>query len=125
MKTEKEWTTEAGLKAIVIATPMGHRCGYVSVPAEHPLHGKHYDDVDVEVHGGLTYSDERDGLWWFGYDCAHWEDAKDIELMDDDYKKAYIKGQLNWPFLNEGTVRTLAFCVAECESLAKQLGEMK
>lgn len=121
MKTEKEWTTEAGLKAIVIATPMGHRCGYVSVPAEHPLCGKHYNDVAVEVHGGLTYSDERDGLWWFGYDCAHLGDAKDIELMDDGYKKAYI----NWPLLNEGTIRTLGFCVAECEALAKQLGEMK
>ena len=121
MKTEKEWTTEAGLKAIVIATPMGHRCGYVSVPAEHPLHGKDYNDVDVEVHGGLTYSDERDGLWWFGYDCAHWDDAKDPDLMSDEYKKAFN----DWPRFNEGTIKTLEFCVAECEALAKQLEEMK
>jgi hypothetical protein len=57
MKIEKEWTTQAGLKAQVIATPMGHRCGYVSVPAEHPMFGKHYDDVEVTVHGGLTYAE--------------------------------------------------------------------
>ena len=120
MKIEKEWTTQAGLKAQVIATPMGHRCGYVSVPAEHPMFGKHYDDVEVTVHGGLTYAEAEDEAWCFGYDCAHWDDAKDPALMSDEYKKAFR----NWPG-SGGTIKTLDFCVAECESLAKQLGEMK
>ena len=122
MKKEKEWITKAGLKASVIATPMGHRCGYVGVPTEHPLYGKHYDAPEVEVHGGLTYAAGEDGLWWFGYDCAHWADAKDPELMSDEYKKVFIR----WPDMR-GTIRTLDFCVAECESLAKQLmeGEVK
>jgi hypothetical protein len=120
MKTEKEWTTGSGLKAHVIATSMGHRCGYVSVPAGHPMFGKHYDDVEVNVHGGLTYAAEEDGLWCFGYDCAHWDDAKDHEIMSDEYKMAFM----NWPN-DGGTIKTLDFCVAECESLAKQLGEMK
>jgi hypothetical protein len=121
MKTEKEWTTEAGLKAQVIATPMGHRCGYVGVPEGHPMYGKHYDEVNVYVHGGLTFSHDEDGLWWFGYDCAHSDDAKDPELMSDEYKKVFM----DWPRFNEGAIRTLEFCVAECESLAKQLEEMK
>ena len=121
MKTEKEWTTEAGLKAQVCATPMGHRCGYVGVPEGHPLYGKHYDDVDVDVHGGLTFSNDEDGLWLFGYDCAHFDDAKDPELMSDEYKKVFR----DFPRFIEGTIRTLEFCVAECESLAKQLEEMK
>lgn len=117
---EKEWTTQAGLKAQVVATPMGHRCGYVLVPAEHPMFGKHYDDVEVDVHGGLTYAEAEDGLWCFGYDCAHWDDAKDPEIMSDEQKKVFM----NWPDTG-GTIKTLDFCVAECESLAKQLGEMK
>jgi hypothetical protein len=121
MKTEKEWVTEAGLKAQVVATPMGHRCGYVSVPAEHPMYEKHYDDVAVDVHGGLTYADRHDGSWWLGYDCAHLGDARDPELMSDKYKEAFS----HWSNFTEGTIRTLDFCVAECESLAKQLGEMK
>ena len=120
MKTEKEWITKAGLKAQVIATPTGHRCGYVSVPAEHPMFGKHYDDVEVDVHGGLTYSKAEDGAWCFGYDCAHLDDAKDPALMSDEYKKVFR----NWPDTG-GTIKTLDFCVGECESLAKQLGEMK
>ena len=120
MKTEKEWTTEAGLKAQVIASPMGHRCGYVGVPEGHPMYGKHYDDVNVDVHGGLTFSNDEDGLWLFGYDCSHWGDAKDFELMSDEMKRTFTR----WPD-TKGTIRTLEFCVAECESLAKQLEEMK
>lgn len=54
--------------------------GYVGVPKNHPDYGKEYDDVEVEVHGGLTFCVEgKDGddlfpfvdVWWFGFDTAH------------------------------------------------------
>ena len=32
-------------------------CGYVGVGPGHPSHGVHYDNVDVSVHGGLTFAD--------------------------------------------------------------------
>lgn len=80
-KIEREWE-HADLKcAVVQAREAGHRCGYVRVPPNHPLHGKSYDDADVRVHGGLTFADaepctEKDGTgWWFGFDCAHCGDA--------------------------------------------------
>ena len=118
MNVEKEWTTRAGLKAVVIATDMGHRCGYVGVPAEHPWFGK--DDVDLDVHGGVTYAGMRmeDDLWWFGYDCAHLGDARDPELMSDEYKTALLGRKLNF---DGDTIKTLDFCVNECESMAAQL----
>jgi hypothetical protein len=58
---------------------LGHWCGYVLLPEDHPWHGKCYDDIDVDyVHGGLTYvgtaNDEELGnlnLWRIGFDCAH------------------------------------------------------
>lgn len=66
---------------------MGHWCGYVAVPPGHPLHGKDYWDLDINVHGGLTYAagcndkichepkpGEPDNVWWFGFDCAHCDD---------------------------------------------------
>ena len=116
VKTEKQWTTAAGYEAEVIATPMGHRCGYVTVPEEHPCAGKDYDDVGVNVHGGLTFSNGAK----FGFDCAHWDDAKDPELMNEEYRKIHER----WPRIGEtGTVKTLEFCVAECEKLAAQLKE--
>lgn len=118
MNVEKEWTTRAGLKAVVIAHDMGHRCGYVSVPAEHPLHGKDYNEVDLDVHGGVTYAGMRDDLWWFGYDCAHLGDARDPELMSDEYKNVLLGRKLNF---DGDTIKTLDFCVNECESMAAQL----
>ena len=49
-----------------------HLCGYVSVPKSHPAYGKPYDEPDLKVHGGLTYSDDHaDGFWYFGFDCGH------------------------------------------------------
>lgn len=31
--------------------------GYVLIPEDSPLHGKDYNDIDVDVHGGLTFSE--------------------------------------------------------------------
>lgn len=64
--------------------------GYVLIPKSHPLHGKHYDDIDVDVHGGLTFSelvdddmiehweeltDKDKGMWMVGFDTAHLGDS--------------------------------------------------
>ena len=58
-------------------------CGYVAVPESHPAYKKHYDNINVEVHGGLTFADEcgvvvchrssdpDDKVWWLGFDCSH------------------------------------------------------
>lgn len=48
MTIEKDWITVAGLRAVCwMCTSMGrktHRCGYVEVPAGHPLHGISYGE---------------------------------------------------------------------------------
>jgi len=57
--------------------PHGYANGYIGLPKEHPWFNKHYDNIDVDIHGGLTYSNdhppkgEPDGLWWTGFDTAH------------------------------------------------------
>ena len=43
MTIEKDWRTKAGLRAVVLMTELGHRCGYVGIPTTHPLHGVEYD----------------------------------------------------------------------------------
>lgn len=65
--------------------------GYVIVPVGHPAHGKYYDEIDVDVHGGLTFAksvneliednsvfsdDDKDG-WVFGFDTWHYRDNID------------------------------------------------
>lgn len=44
MNIEKDWYTKAGLRAIVVMTEMGHRCGYVGVAKDHPLYGVEYNE---------------------------------------------------------------------------------
>ena len=63
-----------------------HHCGYAVLPPGHPDHGKPYDDIDVNVHGGLTYAQPGDehaeydypgkpGSYTIGFDCSHYRDA--------------------------------------------------
>jgi hypothetical protein len=145
---EKTWTTESGHTAVVLFVRDSHRCGYVGIRGSNALHGKAYGhelpkeyrdrlegqaigkrgiipifcmgtkegvplDVWFDVHGGLTYANsgkeypvENDGdLWWFGFDCAHSGD-----------KTGHSP---------EGEERTLEYCIAECESLSRQLKEFE
>jgi hypothetical protein len=63
--------------------------GYVVIPPEHPLYNVQCENMDVEVHGGLTLSkkitngtlelfpalDVSDlGCWLVGFDTAHYGD---------------------------------------------------
>jgi len=79
IQTEAEWQ-HAGLKCYILKHPeMGAYNGYVILPAGHPDHGKGYDDIEVEVHGGLTYaaweSGRRNGgPWTVGFDTLHSQD---------------------------------------------------
>jgi hypothetical protein len=68
--------------------------GYVIIPKGHALHGIDYNEInksfDVNVHGGLTYSELIDeefveniknlhsydiGCWMIGFDTAHYGDS--------------------------------------------------
>lgn len=76
---------------------LGFLCGYVFVPEGHPDFGKHYDDVDVTVHGGLTYANGG----CFGFDCGHAGDLTPAfenmleSSMGDVYRNMdYVRGQL-------------------------------
>jgi hypothetical protein len=134
------WVDEAtGYDCIILRHPShGNLNGYVGVPAGHPAFGKGYDEVDVEVHGGLTFSaysdvaqlsDRNDILhrapaegrpadvWWFGFDCHHaWDMAPTFEA-----RLREIPGMPLPPFERHDVYRTFDYVKAECESLARQL----
>lgn len=84
-----EWR-HAGFPCLLVRGPMGAWCGYVGVPPGHLAHGKDYGDVNVDVHGGLTFArpchedgpichvpapGEPDEVWWLGFDCNHYTDV--------------------------------------------------
>jgi hypothetical protein len=67
---------------VVIRNNMGYRCGYIEVDRSHPWYGKSRDELDfICVHGGVTFSDFDEDSSWFGFDCAHFNDAPDLELL--------------------------------------------
>lgn len=83
-----------GFDCLIIRAPLGHLCGYVGLPPDHPLYGKHYDELpdEIDVHGGVTYGEEcgghichrpapgeSDHLFWVGFDCAHYNDLSPYE----------------------------------------------
>lgn len=143
-KIEREWK-HAGLScAVVVTREAQNRCGYVRVPPKHPCHGKNYDNVDVSVHGGLTFSElepcqeHADGQgWWFGFDCAHFQDARydpsaspdDLSLSTETRELLKIHLELNQKYpLSAGLFShywTEAEVVAETEQLAEQLAEVQ
>ena len=111
-----QWEDKAtGLPCLIHRNHGGALCGYVGVSKSHPYYEKNYNEVDVDVHGGLTFSDfcgetEESGrgvchvsdnhekVWWLGFDCAHLFDvspAYDYDLFECSYKDiSYVKLQV-------------------------------
>lgn len=108
-----------GYEFVITRNLMAIRCGYVRIPQGHPWHGKDYDDIDADVHGGLTFAkpdkpcngDRPDNAWWIGFDCGHSGDAPDPSLPE--YKDALA-------LFMDGVVRTTEYVETECRSLCEQ-----
>jgi len=126
-----QWTTKAGLPGLIVRNSIGSLCGYAAVNPGHPLHGTDYDKAqatyEITAHGGLTYSNtcqadgpichtpepgQPDDVWWFGFDCAHGNDASPgLE---------YVMGYFSFT----RTYRDIHYVTEEVENLAQQLADL-
>lgn len=122
-----------GLPCIIRRAKAGFLSGYVGVEPHHPLHG--FDRralphaLDIEVHGGLTYSspcDENgeparsvchipsvgisDRIWWFGFDCNH-----SYDLVPKQRDAGFLGAE------NGRVYRDEAYVYHQCTNLASQL----
>jgi hypothetical protein len=138
-----QWIDEAsGLDCLAVRVPWGGSwCGYVGVPEGHPAFGRGYEEVDVEVHGGLTFAGpcqegenaEEHGIchiplpgrpervWWQGFDCAHAGDimpGMDAALRAHGSQPVRYGGCSGYP---EDEYRTLEYVQAQCAHLAEQV----
>jgi hypothetical protein len=120
------WDAEHGFPVLIKRNRMGSLCGYVGVPPGHPWYEKRYDDVDADVHGGLTFADgcshgewsdsichtvpdgQPDDVWWLGFDCGHYLD---------------ISPGLRW--LPGEVYRDWAYVTQECKNLAEQAAKVR
>lgn len=124
-----EWKSEHGLPCLMVRQKTsGHWCGYVGVKPEHPWHGKSWDDISPEVHGGITYGEhcggnvchvpepgEPEDLWWVGFDCKH--------AWDESPGDAALNRKYGWSPDYDKHYKAVPFVRSECESLAKQAAE--
>lgn len=53
-----------------------HPCAYLGFPEGHKFYNKHYDDLEIDCHGGLTFSGMKgfSNKWLIGWDYAHFLD---------------------------------------------------
>lgn len=130
----------------VVNHHFGTRCGYCSVSGSHPFFMRDYSyivpsigksiDYILSAHGGITYSGnlkineilEREGLWWFGFDCNHSGDAADINLITNPISKMVCEQTSSWltgRYFNPGKHRTLEYVKENCNNLAEQLSKFK
>jgi hypothetical protein len=132
---------ETGLDCMILRGRIA-LCGYVGVGPDHPWYGKEYQELDVEVHGSLTYSNtcqegwedpgqgvchvpeegrEHD-IYWFGFDCGHMLDLTYFDLTDEMPEEiiALRAERPDDPFFRQ-EYRNVAYVTAEVESLAKQI----
>lgn len=120
----REWT-HAGLTCRILASPMGSSLnGYVRLPAEHPSFPKGYDDIEVDVSGGLTYGVDGDG--WVGFDTAHAGDIWTEEALREagvevsDRARSFMESWNRDAAEPWATRWTLDGMIAEVERLANQ-----
>ena len=88
-KTPLAQGTEDGIEWRVIEAPLyGAANGYVILPEGHPWREKElqFGDVDIDVHGGITYGPKDDG--WIGFDTLHawdkWPGSPDFGIDEHD-----------------------------------------
>ena len=64
-----------------------HPTAYVRIPENHRYYKKDMDEIDIDVHGGITYSSDHLYIennqklegWFIGWDYAHYGDYAGYE----------------------------------------------
>ncbi|MEN6512227.1 MAG: hypothetical protein ABFD00_10425 [Chloroherpetonaceae bacterium] len=105
----------------------GYLCGYVVLPNDYPLYGKNIDELNLECHGGITFS-EFNETHFISFDCAHCTDIN--PSLGIYWKKLVDSKNYNLPekeFLLsfKPTYKNVNFCINELKSLVNQLIEIK
>lgn len=118
-----------GYPCVVLFMDMGHRCGYVGIPADKPLT---FDpEQEISCHGGVTYcstglhlQDDGEDFLWVGFDTAHYSDGRDVEKIGEYFGKERAGVVRRFMFGDNYPARTLDYCIDECRSIVDQFVEL-
>jgi hypothetical protein len=110
---------------LVLFNSLGHRTGYVGLHKNDFKNKYHLDEEDlqlsIDVHGGVTWADfieeEKEDYIYIGFDCAHYNDATDMESL-----KFYFPEASNIaPMLDSGEVRTKEYVIEQTINMLEQI----
>lgn len=117
-----------GYKYMVMFLELGHRCGYVQVPDDHPINNDDCwvdPETDITCHGGITFchrttmpDNDAEAHLWIGFDCRHYGDAVDADAFEGYFGKSKAEFA---SYDMKGVVRTKDYVVSECERIIEQL----
>lgn len=102
-KIEKDFYYK-NYRCLIIAQDSGFRCGYIKIPKNNILYNKKYQNIDINIHGGLTYSSfnykgypikTKNKTYWIGFDCHHADDLYDLNLINSNSELYDIAKNLN------------------------------
>ena len=114
----KDWVVN-GLRCRVLAGPFKNYNGYVALTENHSCYQKEYYNIDVDVHGGLTFGGQGNDnslhfpdskVYWVGFDTSHLSDY--IEYDNDEHPEP---NGIKW---------TKEMVAEETERLAIQLSKL-
>ena len=82
-----------------------HPTAYIEIPKGFELYGVYYDNIDLDVHGGLSYSDEYlkisddtiSDSWFIGWDYSHsidYVEYKDVTNYDKEILKKWTTEEI-------------------------------
>lgn len=137
---------------LIVLNTNGHRCGYVALKPEHPysqvleekrsfLGGEprshwDYDQLDIDVHGGLTFMSPEHGLkdllpipcndMWIGFDCGHCDDLCDVDAHKKYFgEEAHARRESFFNVMNDHrgnqTVKDFSYVEKQCHHVIDQL----
>ena len=86
-------------------------CGYVYVDKNHKMYGVDYDEMNFDVHGGVTFSALK-GKWWsIGFDTSH----------IGDYSPGMV--ECTGMCISSDVYRNWDYVVEETKNLAAQMAQ--
>ena len=95
-----------------------HPTAYVEIPKNNKLYGKEYEDINIMVHGGFTYSrNELMGIqsenWFIGWDYAHGGDFLGYDIL---FNFGYKSNNKKW---------TTKEMIEECQNVINQIVDLE
>lgn len=96
-----------------------HPTAYVKLQKEDMFYNKSYNEIDIDCHGGLTYSSNKlisiesdeNNEWFIGWDYGHCGDYSGYDIM---FKGTYLENTSDKKWTTEEIKKE---CVVVCSQL--------